>query len=152
MSSINLRSDELMRMLIPDGEIEKYAKVSGLSTSLLYMERRKSGNEFNNTGTRNTIDRLDIFSELTLSRDPNIVRLVGERYLNKYNCFMQPSQSYTVLDLLGQLGEVSRECGEAVSAIAKRASIKNCAVEVAQAKAALEKALAMVAALEDCNE
>lgn len=141
-----------MRMLIPEGAVKKYAEASGLSQSLLYQERRPSGNDFTDTGTRNTIDRLDIFTELTLSRDPNIVRLVGERYLSKYNNFMRPAQSFTVSDLLVQLGEVGRECGEAIQVLARRGNLKNCCVEVGQAKAALEKALAMVAALEECDE
>lgn len=148
----DLRADELMRLLIPEGEVEKYAKASGLSKSLLYQERREYGKADHQTGTRNTIDRLDIFTDLALSNSPHLVLLVGERYLNKYKHHFQPRQKVSVTDLLVELGEVSRECGEAVAALASRKSIKKCSVEVAQAKERLEHALAMVAALEECDD
>jgi hypothetical protein len=60
-----------------------------------------------------------------------------------------PTEDITINHLLAQLGEVSKECGEAISVIAGRQNINKCTVEVSQAKAALEKALAMVIALEN---
>lgn len=142
-------SHDLMKLLIPDGKVESVAKFTRLTTSLLYQERRKSGKDLIDTGTRNTIDRLDLFCEWNLDRNPSVVQMVGERYLKMYqNHISPPSGKITVNDLLGQLGRVSKECGDAISVIASRQSIKECCVEVAQAKEALEKALAMVTALE----
>ncbi len=144
-----MNSHDLMKLLIPEGKVESVAKFTRLNTSLLYQERRKAGKDLTDTGTRNTIDRLDLFCEWNLDRNPEVVQMVGERYLRMYqNHISPPKGEVTVCDLLGQLGEVSKECGEAISHLSKRKSIKDCHVEVAQAKAALEKALAMVMALE----
>ncbi len=145
-------SHDLMKILIPEGNVKSVAEFTRLTTSILYQERRKAGNNLADTGTRNTIDRLDLFCEWNLDRNPNVVLMVGERYLKMYqNHISPPTHEITVNDLLAQLGIVSKECGEAIAAIAGRKEIKNCTVEVSQAKEALEKALAMVTALEDCE-
>lgn len=145
-----MESHELMRLLIPEGKVKNVARFTGLTSSLLYQERRKSGHDLTDTGTRNTIDRLDLFCEFTLGRNPEIVRIVGERYIQMYqNYISPPTNEVTVSDLLVELGEVSRECGEAIAVLASRQSIKKCSVEVAEAKQRLERALAMVARLED---
>lgn len=145
-----MESHDLMKLLIPEGRVNEVAKFTRLNSSLLYQERRKSGNDLTDTGTRNTIDRLDLFCEWNLDRNPKIVQMVGERYLTMYQNHIAPlTGEITINDLLKQLGKVSRECGEAVAVIAGRQSIKNCTVEVSQAKEALEKALAMVCALEN---
>lgn len=143
-------SHDLMKLLIPERKVNEVAKFTSLNPSLLYQERRKSGNSFTDTGTRNTIDRLDLFCEWNLDRNPDVVRMVGERYLRMYRHHVSaPVKNITVNDLLAQLGKVSKECGEAIAFIAARASITECTVEVSQAKAELEKALAMVQALEE---
>lgn len=145
-------SHELMRLLIPDNKVKAVSEFTGLTTSLLYMERREAGKELIHTGTRNTIDRLDLFCEWNLSRNPDLVRLVGERYTRMYRNHIAPIDSeISVQDLLAQLGIVSRECGQAVAALAGQSSINRCTVEVAQAKAALEKALAYVTQMEEQN-
>lgn len=145
-------SHDLMKILIPEKNVKSVAEFTGLNTSLLYQERRKAGESLTDTGTRNTIDRLDLFCEWNLDRNPQVVQMVGERYLKMYqNHISPPTGEITINDLLGQLGKVSQECGEAVAALASRQKINKCCVEVAQAKEALEKALAMVAAL-DCEE
>jgi hypothetical protein len=142
-------SHELMKLLVPDDKVKSVSEFTGLSTSILYMERRKSGKELTDTGTRNTIDRLDLLCEFNLDRNPEVVRLVGERYLRMYRHHIAPIGEITIHDLLVQLGRVSRECGEAISALAGRKSLKECEVEVAQARRALEDALAMVTAMEE---
>ncbi|KAK0039535.1 hypothetical protein Bpfe_031020 [Biomphalaria pfeifferi] len=145
-----MESHELMRLLIPEKKVKKVAEFTGLTTSIIYQERRAAGNGFNQTGTRNTIDRLDLICEFSLGHQPEAVRILGERYLQMYLNYMNPPQEVvTVNDLLIELGEVSRECGEAVAALASRQSINKCSVEVAQAKQRLEKALAMVSCLEN---
>ncbi|MBS1793376.1 MAG: hypothetical protein JSS81_05955 [Acidobacteria bacterium] len=138
-----------MKILIPERRVGDIAKFTRLNPSLLYQERRKAGTAINDTGTRNTIDRLDLFCEWNLDRNPEVVRIVGERYLTMYqNHISPPDKEVTINDLLAQLGEVSRECGEAVAALAGRQDIGKCTVEVSQAKEALEKALALVIALQ----
>lgn len=148
-----MESHELMRLLIPDGNVKSVARFTGLTASLLYQERRKSGEDLTDTGTRNTLDRLDMFCESALGRNPEVVRLVGERYIQMYvNYISPPTKTPSIDDLLVELGEVSRECGEAIAVLAARKSIKKCAVEVAEAKQSLEKALAMVAILDEDNQ
>lgn len=148
-----MESHELMRLLIPERKVKGVAEFTGLNSSIIYQERRESGKELHQTGTRNTIDRLDLFCEFALGFNPEAVRIIGERYTKMYQHFVSPPDgNITINDLLAQLGEVSRECGEAVAALAARKSINKCTVEVSQAKQALEKALAMVAALENCND
>ncbi len=143
-------SHELMRLLVPDNKVKEVAEFTGLTPSLLYMERRESGDGLHHTGTRNTIDRLDLFCEWNLSRNPDLVRIVGERYLQMHRRHVTPVVGpVTVNDLLNALGRVGSECGQATAAIAGQASLKECTVEVAQAKAALENALALVTALEE---
>jgi hypothetical protein len=145
-----MESHELMRLLIPERKVKSVAEFTGLNTSIIYQERRESGKELHQTGTRNTIDRLDLFCEYALGHNPEAVRIVGERYMKMYQHFVAPPEGdVTVNDLLTQLGEVSRECGEAVAVLASRQNINKCTVEVAQAKEALEKALIMVARLEE---
>lgn len=145
-------SHDLMKILIPEGKVKSVSQFTRLTTSILYQERRKAGTDLNDTGTRNTIARLDLFCEWNLDRNPQAVRMVGERYMRMYqNHVSPPCDEITVDDLLAQLGTVSKECGEAISVIAGRKEISKCTVEVAQAKEALEKALAMVAALEECE-
>lgn len=145
-----MESHDLMKLLIPEGKVKQVAVFTRLTTSILYQERRKSGLELTDTGTRNTIDRLDLFCEFNLDRNPDVVRMVGERYLAMYQNHVSPiEKEITINDLLAQLGEVSRECGEAVAALAGRQQIGKCTVEVSQAKEALEKALRMVIALEN---
>jgi hypothetical protein len=138
-----------MKLLIPENRVKSVSEFTGLNTSLLYMERRKSGNDLTDTGTRNTIDRLDLFCEWNLDRNPDVVRIVGDRYQRMYQHHLAPIGEITVHDLLIQLGNVSRECGEAVSSLAGRKCLKDCEVEVAQARKALENALAMVTAMEE---
>ena len=142
-------SHELMRLLIPDNKVKAVSEFTGLTTSLLYMERRESGKDLTATGTRNTIDRLDLFCEWNLGRNPDLVRIVGERYSQMYSRHTNPIGEVTLNDLLANLGIVSRECGQAVAALAGHCSIRECTIEVAQAKAALEQALALVTALEE---
>ncbi len=145
-------SHELMKLLIPDQKVKSVSEFTGLTTSLLYMERRKAGSELTDTGSRNTIDRLDLFCEWNLDRNPELVRLVGERYLRMYHRHTSPADgNVTIYDLLNQLGLVSKECGEAIAALAGRKSVKDCEVEVAEARKALESALAMVISMEDDN-
>lgn len=144
-------SHELMRLLVPDTKVKSVAEFTGLTTSLLYMERREAGKDLTSTGTRNTIDRLDLFCEWNLSRSPDLVRIVGERYTRMYRNHISPVEDITIHDLIRQLGEASRECGEAISRIAGMGSINECTVDVGQAKAALEKALAYMTAMEEQN-
>lgn len=142
-------SHELMRLLIPENNVKRVAEFTGLTTSLLYMERRESGKDLTSTGTRNTIDRLDLFCEWQLSRNPDLVRIVGERYTRMHRNHVAPIGDVTVNDLLAALGIAGGECGQAIASIAGQSSLKECTVEVAQAKAALENALALVTALEE---
>ena len=144
-----MESHELMKLLVPDSRVKQISEFTGLTTSLLYMERRRSGDDHTATGTRNTIDRLDLFCEWNLDRSPEVVRMVGERYLQMYRRHQSPIGEVTVNDLLAQLGRVSRECGEAVAKLAGQGSIRECTIEVAQAKASLEQALALVLAMEE---
>lgn len=141
-----MKSHLLMQRLIPDREVKDVAQFTNLNTSLLYQERRKSGTDLTDTGTRNTIDRLDLFCEYNLAENPTVVRIVGERYLNMYRNHVHPilQANYTVRDLLRELGEVSRECGEAISKLSQCDDLQKCVVEVTQAKERLESALRMV--------
>jgi hypothetical protein len=144
-----MNSHDLMKLLIPEGKVKEVAQFTRLNTSLLYQERRPYGS-LNDTGTRNTIDRLDLFCEWNLDRDAELVRIVGERYLRMYqNHISPPIDEVTLNDLLQVLAIASKECGESISALASRQSIKNCEVEVSQAKKALEMALAIVCRLDE---
>lgn len=142
-----MESHELMRLLIPDNEIRRVSEFIGLSTSLLYQERRPFSDKPNDTGTRNTIERLDLLCEYALGRNPQAVRLIGERYLSMYHRFQTAPVEVTDADLLQVLGHAAKECGEAMFAVATRRSVKECTVEVAQAKEVLEKALKIMIAL-----
>lgn len=143
-------SHELMRLLIPDNKVKAVSEFTGLTPSLLYMERRKSGEDLTATGTRNTIDRLDLFCEWNLDRNPEVVRIVGERYTRMHQRHISPiNETPSIYDLLAQLGRVGRECGEAVAALSGRRSLRECTIEVAQAKKELETALAIVVAMEE---
>jgi len=143
-------SHDLMKLLIPEGNVKAVSEFTGLTTSLLYMERRQAGKKLTDTGTRNTIDRLDLFCEFNLDRNPDVVRMVAQRYTLMYRHHVAPVQGeVTVNVLLAQLGLLSKECGEAVNALASRKSLKECQVEVAQTKRALETALEMVSLMED---
>lgn len=145
-------SHELMRLLIPDNNVKDVATFTSLTASLLYMERREAGKELAHTGTRNTIDRLDLFCEYQLSRNPDAVRIVGDRYTRMYRNHIAPILgTVTLPDLIAALGTASKECGEAIAKCAGQGSIGECTVEVAQAKAALENALAIVTQLEEQN-
>lgn len=145
-------SHDLMRLLIPDNKVKAVSQFTGLTPSLLYMERRESGTDLTHTGTRNTIDRLDLFCEWNLSRQPDLVRIVGERYLQMHRRHVSPINGPVSLnDLLAALGKASGACGQAIAACAGQTSLKTCTVEVAEAKAALENALALVTALEEQN-
>lgn len=145
-------SHELMRLLVPDNKVKDVAEFTGLTASLLYMERRESGKDLTHTGTRNTIDRLDLFCEWNLSRNPDLVRIVGERYLQMHRHHVSPiSGPVSLYDLLASLAKANAECGQAMAALAGQTSLKKCTVEVAQAKAALENALALVTEMEEQN-
>jgi hypothetical protein len=147
-----MKSHDLMRLLIPDAEVKETAEFTGLNPSLLYQERRPAGKDLNHTGTRNTIDRLDLFCERVLDKNPDVVRLVGERYRGMYLRHITPIEGeVTVADILRYLGICSRECGEAIAALSGAGSLKECEVEVAQAKRALETALDMVMSMEVNN-
>jgi hypothetical protein len=144
-----MESHDLMKLLIPEKKVSEVSKFTGLTSTLLYQERRKAGDKPNETGTRNTIDRLDLFCEWNLDRNPELVRMVGERYLKMYqNHISPPPETVTVNDLLKVLADASKECGEAISVIAQRGKIKDCEVEVGQAKRALEMALLIVSQME----
>lgn len=145
-------SHELMQLLIPDAKVKEVSEFTGLTTSLLYMERRSSGKKLTDTGTRNTIDRLDLFCEWILSKNPDAVRLVGERYARMYAHHTSPIEGeISIQDLLRTLGVAGQECGQAIAALSGSSSVRQCEVEVAQARRALENALAMVIALEEQN-
>lgn len=140
-----MKSHHLMKLLIPDGDVKDVARFTGLNSSLLYQERRRSGKQLNDTGTRNTIDRLDLFCEFVLDTNPQVVQIVGERYLNMYRNYVEPLPTHlTLQDLLKELGEVARECGEAMAALSQCKSLKDCIVEVTEAKNKLEHTLRMV--------
>lgn len=146
-------SHELMRLLIPDNEVKKVAEFTGLTPSLLYMERREAGEQLHHTGSRNTVARLDLFCEYRLSRNPDAVRITGERYLQMYRRYVSPINGpVSLYDLLAALANANAECGQAMAALAGRTSLKQCTVEVAQAKAALENALELVNALDEQEE
>lgn len=141
-----------MKLLVPDRSVKSISEFTGLTTSLLYMERRESGKEITHTGTRNTIDRLDLFCEYQLSRNPDAVRIVGDRYTRMYRNHVAPALGpVTLADLLYALGDAGKECGEAIAACSGRSTVGSCTVEVAQAKASLERALAIVTQLEEQN-
>lgn len=145
-----MESHELMRLLIPDRLVNSVAEFTGLTPSLLYMERRPSGRDLTDTGTRNTIDRLDLFCEWNLDRNPEIVRIVGDRYLRMYRRHVAPIDGpVNVYDLLAKIACASKECGDALAALAGRTSRKNCEVEIAQARKALEDALSFLNAMEE---
>lgn len=133
-----------MRLLIPDGEVKDVAKFTGLSESLIYQERRHAGESFSDTGTRNTIDRLDLFCEHALDTNPQAVQMLGERYINMFFNHTSPlSGDISIRDFMRELGEVSKECGEALAALSTCESLRDCSVEVAEAKNKLEHALRM---------
>jgi hypothetical protein len=146
-----MKSFELMKLLIPENEVKAVSDFTGLNSSILYMERRESGEDVNSTGTRNTIDRLDLFCRWNLDRkNGDVVRLLADRYLRMYEQGINgPVPVPKKKDLLLQIGVAARQCGEAISALAGRKSLKDCEVEVAQARKALEHALAMVTAMEE---
>lgn len=143
-------SHDLMKLLIPDGNVADIAQFTGLTTSLLYMERRKFGKELSDTGTRNTIARLDLMCEWNLDRTPDVVRILGQRYFSMYRRHVNPIGVEVNVDtLLTQLGKASKEFGEAIAAISSRRSLRDCQVEVADVKRELELALEMIQLMEE---
>lgn len=144
-----MKSDQLMRLLIPDGKVKDVADATGLSQSLLYQERRPHGEGYGETGTRNTIERLDLFCELALSYAPNAVRLIGKRFTDLYEKTIQPlPDKVTLNDLLNAIAKANTEAGEALAAIGQRKPLSECEIEVEQAKEALELALRLIRVLE----
>lgn len=140
---------KLMQLLIPDLKVNEVAQFTRLKASLLYQERRKAGKGKGDTGTRNTIDRLDLFCEFNLNDNPDVVRMVGERYLRMYENHVDPlPEDLTLSDLFQVLGELGKECGEALAFMSQRKSLSECEVEVVQAKTKLEHAFRIFAAIE----
>ena len=145
-----IESDALMRMLVPDGKVKDVAEALSLSPSLIYQERRPRGDAHNHTGTRNSIARLDLISELALSHAPEAVRLLGKRYSDIYaNSLGFPPQPADDKELLRVLSQTSVEVGQALSALISRASFDRCSVEVEQAVMWMERALSIVEALKE---
>lgn len=145
-----LKPDALMRLLVPEGRVKETAAALGVSTSLLYQERRPAGNGHADTGTRNSIARLDVISELALSDAPEAVRLLGKRYSDIYaNSLGFPAQVATEEELLRVLAQTTREVGEALAALIQRQSFDKCAVEVEQAVNWMERALRIVEMLKE---
>ena len=145
---IDIDSDALMRLLIPDGKVGSTAAALNLSTSQIYQERRKAGESSNNTGTRNSIGRLDIIAELALSYAPHAVKLLGQRYIDIYESFLHPLPGEaTEGDLRNALAAACKEVGEALAALTKNASLLECSVEVGEAETALLRALHIVQSL-----
>lgn len=145
-----LDPDALMRLLVPDGKVKDVAEALNLSPSLIYQERRPAGHEHTNTGTRNSIARLDIISELALSHTPEAVRLLGKRFTDIYaNSLGFPSAPASEDELLKVLARTSREVGDAMSALIERASFDKCSVEVEQAQMWLERSLKIIEALKE---
>lgn len=144
-----MEAHKLMKLLVPESKVKDVYEFTGLKPSLLYQERRKAGKEKGNTGTRNTIDRLDLFCEFNLDDNAEVVRMVGERYLRMYENHVNPlPENLTLADLFKVLGEVGKECGDVLGVMSERQTLENCTVEVSQAKAKLEYALRIFAALE----
>lgn len=147
-----IKSDALMRMLVPDGCVKDVAEALHLSPSLIYQERRPAGDGHNHTGTRNSIGRLDIIAELALSHTPEAVRLLGKRYTDVYaNSLGFPPAVASEAELLKVLAQTSREVGEAMGALMERASFDRCSVEVEQAVMWMERALRLVEALKEAE-
>lgn len=145
-----MESHELMRLLVADNSVKAVSEFTGLTQSLLYAERRESGKGLTATGTRNTIDRLDLFCEFNLDRNPAVVRLVADRYARMYQRHVNPIEpGTTIYDLMAAIAKANGECGQALAALAGQKSLKECTVEIAEARQALEKALAIVTALEE---
>lgn len=145
-----MESHKLMRLLIPDNEVKAVSEFTGLNTSILYQERREAGKKLGQTGTRNTIDRLDLFCEHRLDSNPEVVLMVGERYTRMYANHVDPlPENLTIADFFKVLGEVGKECGDVLAVMSERKSLSECTVEVSQAKAKMEQALRVFAALEE---
>jgi hypothetical protein len=137
-----------MRLLIPEGKVGEAAAALHLSTSQVYQERRKAGQSDNNTGTRNSIGRLDIIAELALSHTPHAVRLLGQRYVDLYENFLNPPCSdATESDLRIALSAACKEVGEALAALTEHRTLLECSVEVGEAETALLRALHIVQSL-----
>ncbi len=148
-------ADQLMRLLIPDGKVNEVSEATGLSTSLLYQERRPAGTGYNQTGTRNTIARLDIIAELALSHSPDAVRLLAKRYFDLYRNTLDLSLvKISREELTRVLARTSREVGEAMEALIEGESVERCAREVEQAEMWLERALYIIKQLkaDDADE
>jgi hypothetical protein len=145
---IDIESDALMRLLIPDGKVGEAAAALNLSTSQIYQERRKAGQSSNDTGTRNSIGRLDIVAELALSHTPHAVKLLGQRYIDLYESFLNPpTGEVTESDLRRALAAACKEVGEALAALTQNTSLLECSVEVGEAETALLRALHIVQSL-----
>jgi hypothetical protein len=146
--TIHIAPDALMRLLIPEGRVDEASTALNLSRSLIYQERRKVGDSHIDTGTRNSIARLDIIAELALSHTPHAVRLLGQRYIDLYENFLNPhDEAITEDDLRRALATACKEVGEALAALTEHTSILECSVEVGEAETALLRALHLVQSL-----
>lgn len=145
-----IEPDALMRLLVPDGRVKEVAEALSLSPSLIYQERRPAGRGHADTGTRNSIARLDLICELALSHTPEAVRLLGQRYTNIYAGSLGfPELPATEEELVKVLAQTTREVGEALSALIEHSSFDKASVEVEQAVMWMERALRIVEALKE---
>lgn len=145
-------SDALMRLLVPDGKVKEVAEALDLSPSLLYQERRPAGKSHTNTGTRNTIARLDIIAEMAISYAPHTVRLLGQRYFDIYAA----SQFVALLEhkatkeeLFKALAQTASAVGEVIAAMAEPGDPDDCAVKVERAALSMQRALKIVEAMKE---
>lgn len=150
---MTLRSDELYRLLVPNGHVADVAAALNLSTSQIYQSRRASGDGYGDTGARNEIARLDTICELALTHAPEAVAMLGERYTQMHREHTHPTGTVTEKLLAETLARTSREFGEAFACLLTRETPAVRCKEVAEAKEWLERTLRLIAALEgSCNE
>jgi len=142
--------NELMRLLVPEGRVKEVAKLTGISSSLLYQERRPAGEAITDTGTRNSIGRLDIICELALSHNPEAVRMLGQRYLDVYASMLGfPPQKGTKEELDRVTAQASQSIGQAIADLVRGADFSTCSISVEKAVLNLQRALKVREMLEE---
>lgn len=149
-----MKSHEAMEKMIPlrGGHVDVHALALQRSTSLVNQWRRPSGDELNDTGKLNPIDRLEKIMRTSLGQMlPERDALAGLHCLaEKFNhvCVRLPMPSDTLNDMTQELAQTVKEMGDFMAAYGQALADGN--LEDAEQKKCYEEGMEAAAALMSC--
>lgn len=118
-----MKSHEAMEKMIPRGHVDVHARALGRSTSLVKQWRRPSGDELEDTGKLNPIDRMELIMRTSLGQMlPESDALAALHCLaGKFNhvCVRVPNPDATLTDQTQDVLKATKEIGEWSAAISK---------------------------------